>query len=348
MFSCSTERLMHMNYTPYLSSEIYENIDLSALPDNGVIRMTNDYLFRALLQENNHVLKSLVCALLHLDENVVSKVEITNPILLGKSISRKEIILDVKVMVDDKQIADIELQVVNYGNWEERSLSYLSRAFDNVNRGRDYSEAIPVTQIGILDYTPKPALPMFYYSNSFRCDMNPEVVYSDKMRVVVLDLTRIAQATETDKAYHLDKWAQLFKATTWKELKAMVSQSAVFSEAVRTIAGLAYDEQIMEQYRAAEEYIIHERSQQNRIDNLEDKLAKKDSELADKDRRLADKDRDLTDMGRKLADKDRDLTDMGRKLADKDRDLADMGRDLADAKALIAELERKLAAQSQS
>ena len=73
--------------------------------------------------------------------------------------------------------------------------------------------------------------------------------------------------------YHLDKWAKRFKATTWRELKAMVSQSAVFSEAVRTIAGLACDEQIMEQYRAAEEYRIRERRQQEKLNALESELA---------------------------------------------------------------------------
>lgn len=29
-------------------------------------RLTNDYLFRALLERNNNVLKALICALLHL------------------------------------------------------------------------------------------------------------------------------------------------------------------------------------------------------------------------------------------------------------------------------------------
>ena len=316
-----------MDYTPYLSSEFYEKIDLSALPDNGVIKMTNDYLFRALLQENNHVLKSLVCALLHLDENVVSKVEIKNPILLGKSITRKEFILDVKVMVDDKQIADIELQVVNYGNWEERSLSYLSRAFDNVNRGRDYSEAIPVTQIGILDYTPKPELPLFYYSNAFRCNLNPEVVYSSKMQIAVLDLTRISQATETDKAYHLDKWAQLFKATTWKELKAMVKQSTVFSEAVRTIAGLAYDEQIMEQYRAAEDFIANERSQQERLNSQQETINSQQEKINSQQETISSQQETISSQQEEISN----LEDT----------LAQKESELADALARIAELEGK-------
>lgn len=36
------------------------------------IPLTNDYLFRALLQRNNYVLKGLICSLLHLSTQEVS------------------------------------------------------------------------------------------------------------------------------------------------------------------------------------------------------------------------------------------------------------------------------------
>ena len=66
-------------------------------PTSGplVIPMTNDYLFRALLQRNNAVLKSLICSLLHLTAEEVSTAEITNPIELGTSFPDKTFILDV-------------------------------------------------------------------------------------------------------------------------------------------------------------------------------------------------------------------------------------------------------------
>lgn len=41
--------------------------------------MTNDYMFRAVLQSNNKVLRALICSLLHLAESEVNAVEITNP-----------------------------------------------------------------------------------------------------------------------------------------------------------------------------------------------------------------------------------------------------------------------------
>lgn len=61
------------------------------------IPMTNDYLFRALLQENNTVLKGLVCSLLHLAPSEVVSAVITNPIELGSAAGDKAFFLDVRI-----------------------------------------------------------------------------------------------------------------------------------------------------------------------------------------------------------------------------------------------------------
>ena len=51
---------------------------------------TNDYMFRAILQENTEVLKALICSMLHISPEQVKSVEITNPIVLGQHIDNKE------------------------------------------------------------------------------------------------------------------------------------------------------------------------------------------------------------------------------------------------------------------
>lgn len=66
--------------------------------------MTNDYMFRAVLQSNNKVLTGLICSLLHLDESDISSVTITNPIVLGESITDKEFRLDINVSLNDHSI----------------------------------------------------------------------------------------------------------------------------------------------------------------------------------------------------------------------------------------------------
>ncbi len=75
--------------------------------------MTNDYLFRALMQTNTNVLKSLICALLHLDPDDVTSITILNPIELGKTLDEKNYILDIKVELNGRTTINLELQVIN-------------------------------------------------------------------------------------------------------------------------------------------------------------------------------------------------------------------------------------------
>ena len=56
---------------------------------------------------------------------------------------------------------------LSYGHWPERSLSYLCRAFNNLNPGEDYHKVKPVIQIGLLDFTLFPEHPEFYATYRF-------------------------------------------------------------------------------------------------------------------------------------------------------------------------------------
>ena len=89
------------------------------LPEHGklTIPMTNDYLFRALLQQNNKVLTGLIASLLHLSPSEISSVEITNPIILGESISDKTFFLDIRVNLNQNTLINLERQVINEHNW---------------------------------------------------------------------------------------------------------------------------------------------------------------------------------------------------------------------------------------
>ena len=45
--------------------------------------MTNDYMFRMVLQSNNNVLKGIISSMMHVPLDTIDAVEIDNPIELG-------------------------------------------------------------------------------------------------------------------------------------------------------------------------------------------------------------------------------------------------------------------------
>ncbi|MBD5541806.1 MAG: Rpn family recombination-promoting nuclease/putative transposase [Lachnospiraceae bacterium] len=215
--------------------------------------MTNDYMFRAVLQSNSKVLCSLICSLLHLSKKEVISIEITNPIILGESIKSKEFRLDIVVLLNDRTIINLEMQVANKLNWTNRSILYLCRSFDNPQKGQDYLDAKPAIHIGFLDYTLFEEYPEFYATYKL-INIKNHHVYSDNFILSVVDLSKIDLATDEDKAYHIDYWAALFKAKTWEELKMIASKDKDIEEAAKALFQFCTDEQVRKLCRDREEY----------------------------------------------------------------------------------------------
>lgn len=243
------------------------------------IKMTNDYLFKALMQKNKRVLKALICSLLHLKPKEVRSVTVTNPIILGESISDKDIILDVNVKFSNSKHINLEMQVVNKLNWPERSTYYACRNYTTLNKGQDYLELNSIHQIGILDFTPLPEYPGFYSIYQLS-EIHRHHIYTDKFSICTLDLTHIELATEEDKAYNIDIWAYLFKAKTWEDIKMLATKHDAINEAATTIYQLSEDERIRLQCQAREDYERDQRTIQHALKNSRKELAKSQKEIA--------------------------------------------------------------------
>lgn len=256
------------------------------------IPMTNDYLFRAMLQRNNKVLKGLISSLLHMPDNKVISVEITNPIELGKAYEEKDFYLDIKVLLNNNQIINLEMQVINEHNWTERSLSYLCRSFDNLSKGDDYSKVKPVIQIGLLDFTLFPKLPEFYATYKMM-NVKNHTLYSDKFQLSVVDLTRIDLATPEDIQYEIDHWATLFKSTTWEEIKMLAANNEYIKEASDTIYQLSQEETIRLQCEAREDYYRRQRSVQNQLREAEERATVAEAEIVELKEEIANKDAEI-------------------------------------------------------
>ncbi len=267
-------------------------------------QLTNDYLFRAVMQKSNTALKGLICSLLHLKMEEITSAVISNPIELGDSIDQKTYILDIKVVLNDRVKLNIELQVLNQGNWPERSMEYLCRSFDQVARGRDYLEAMPVVQIGILDFTLFPEVPEFYATYKFM-NVKNYWIYSDKVRISVVDLTQIGLATEEDKSYGIDQWARFFIASTWEEVKMMAKTSESMEEAVETIYRLLADEKVRSQCEAREDYYRQQRYVLGRMEAAEKREAEANRRMAEAEQKAAEVEQKAAEAEQKAVEAER-------------------------------------------
>jgi len=228
----------YLKYLPETTPEIH----MQFLQASGDVAYTptNNYMFQGLFQEDTEALTNLICAILHWPHSKIKSLEITNPIILGQYIVGKTFILDIKVLLNDDTIINLEMQLNNYKNWPERSLSYLCRNFDNLNKGSDYSEVKTVIHIGFLDFTlfhHQPELHAIYKMQNIKS----QNVYSDKFILHVIELNNINLATDEDHYYEIDRWASLFKAKTWEDIRMLVNDNPTLQTAAETLYRLNMD-----------------------------------------------------------------------------------------------------------
>lgn len=215
--------------------------------------LTNDYMFRAVLQENETVLRGLICSLLNIANEDIKTIDITNPIILGETINDKDVILDLAILLNNNQRMNIEMQVVNQKDWPERSIYYLCTDFCNLNSGKPYNSVLPLLHINILDFVLFPEHPMFY-SQYCLMEENTHHIYSGKIGINVLELSCIELATVEDKACKLDHWAKLFKAKSWEEIKMLAQNDEAAHQAALSMYTLTGDAKIRKQCEARERY----------------------------------------------------------------------------------------------
>lgn len=256
--------------------------------------MTNDYMFRAVLQSNDKVLQGLICSLLHLSKREITSIEITNPVILGKSVEDKEFRLDINVLLNNNTVINLEMQVANEMNWPNRSILYLCRSFDNPKHGQDYRETMSAIHIGFLDFTLFKEYPEFYSTYKL-INVKNHHIYSNNFILNVVNLSRIDLATKEDRAYGIDHWAALFKAKTWEELKMIAEKDKDIEEAARSLFQFCTDEQVRKLCRDREEYYQDLRNYEREIERMKKVIAEKEVEmdiaLLEKDTAILEKDR---------------------------------------------------------
>ena len=254
--------------------------------------MTNDYMFRYILQENESILKAFLASLLHLNEREILSIKILNPIFLGDTVDQKNFLLDIRLKLNDNQLINLEMQVINRGDWTDRSLSYICRQYDSLNKGDNYTEALSVRHIGIIDFNLFEDDTEFYSTYYIKNDKTGRI-YNSKFIISVLNLKQINNATDEDRSYNIDTWASLFKAGTWEELKMIAdnSKNDVFKDTAQKIYNANNYDAVLERCQARQDYIYWENRAKYRYKKIEEEnteLKQYNSELLELTKQLQD------------------------------------------------------------
>jgi len=241
--------------------------------------LTNDILFHIVLQDDDYALKGLIASLLHLEPSDIKKTKVLNPILPGDPPDAKLCILDIYVLFNDDSYINLEMQVEDQQNWVPRSLTYLSREFDQLKHGDDYTLVKPVYHVGFLNFTLFEDHPEFHATYCLQ-NIRDGYTYTDKFSLHVLELNHINLATDEDMYYKTDKWAALFKATTWEEIKMLAQENDYIMSAAKSMYSSVTDPRILKLCTRRQEEIDGDNHRRERLAEQEKQIAEQEKQIA--------------------------------------------------------------------
>ena len=112
-----------------------------------------------------------------------------------------------------------------------------------------------------------------FYSLNMLMDVDDHHLYTDKIAIGYVDLTRINLATEKDKKYNISTWARFFTAKTWEEIRMLAQEYPIIEEAASNLKKLTEEEQFRLQMDAWEDRQRRENGLKMLMEQAEEKNA---------------------------------------------------------------------------
>lgn len=212
--------------------------------DFFIMKPKVDFCFKELLSDE-YVRRGFLSAILGVAPDMILWTKLLPTYLRKQHKDDKFGILDVRIMLQDESQVDVEIQVIAYDYWAERSLFYISKMYvDQIHEGEDYGQLKKCIHVGILDFK------LFddeeYYSRFHIWEDNRRLQYSDKFEIHVLELPKLEKYDYPET--ELLKWARFFNATNKEELEMAAEGNEYTQKAYDRLVELSADEEKRMEY----------------------------------------------------------------------------------------------------
>jgi len=170
----------------------------------------NDYLFYKVMGEKGNekqLLGFLNAVLGHSGKEPIKSVEILeNKAFVANVKSGKSCVLDVRAILADSTMVNIEVQLRNEYNIDRRSMFYWSKMYsESINRGQDYRELPNVIAINVVDFD-FPSRGDFHTCFHLREDTDPTLILTETLEIHFINMIRWRKRGDKDIRNHLHRW----------------------------------------------------------------------------------------------------------------------------------------------
>ena len=162
-------------------------------------------------------------------------------------------ILDVRALMEDGAQVNMEMQAYPFGQWDARSLFYLSKMYtDQIGRGDPYTKLKKCIHVSILDFIRFADDEKCHRIISL-CDEQTGKKYTDLLEMQILELKKLPEELQSDD--EVIRWMRFLAGKNRKELEDMASTSEYIEEAYRELERMSADERARLEYEARQKAI---------------------------------------------------------------------------------------------
>ena len=243
----------------------------------NLLSLKSDWVFKRIFgkEGNEDILLDLLSAILKIN---IKRVELKNTELTKNKEEQKKSILDIKAILDDNSIIDIEMQVKNEYNMVDRTIQYLTKLYsDQLENGEDYTQTKKVIIINILGYNLLKTNTYHTITHLKHEEHNKkeyiklydkeETTLTDKLEIHTIELPKFLKLKNIEDS-QLVEWLRLFSGKGELIKMALSKNAKKIEKAYKELEYLSQDKTARAEY---DEYIEAKRLEKMKIQYAEEK-----------------------------------------------------------------------------
>lgn len=210
-----------------------------------------DVVFKLLLTRQPVLLKDMLEGILG---RPIRTVTVLNPGIFGEGADDKEVVLDIRALLDDGSRVDVEMQIRPHNALAARLVYYGARDFaDQLGRGEDYDLLCP-TIVVVWLLAPLLAGSDRLHSIFELRERHTHALFGDQLAIHVLQLGAHLPLHPIGYYCRVVRWARFLTAREDHEFEQLASEDPIMTIAKETLTALSDDPEArrLARYRADE------------------------------------------------------------------------------------------------
>ena len=205
-----------------------------------------DVVFHSLFKKGNERITKAIISSITKEE--IKEIQLEDRHIIGKYPEEKLGILDLKAILDDGAICDIEIQLADNKDTAERFLYYWSRIFSSqLEKGKPYKELNKVIGIIILDYEFDKTKNIEEISTRWKIieeTTGIELDLTDKFELFIIEIPKARRMMESNQKDKLTQWMLFLDNPNNKEVLEIMNKNEEIKEAMEELEEISKDKEL--------------------------------------------------------------------------------------------------------